>query len=146
MEKGQPLLRTLFGTAPAAGHSGTRDACAQLAAQASTAKAGTVRTLAAVLAAWEQASGVHTWRNPTAWDALMSALTEWGYPPSEVEGLLTASPAADEHVDADDPVDEQINQGEQIDHTEPVTQTERPADPPDGSDRHRSEDTDNTAA
>ena len=48
-----------------------------------------MRTLAAVIAAWEGRSGTHTWRNPSAWDAVvMGALVGWGYSASEVEQLL----------------------------------------------------------
>ena len=48
-----------------------------------------MRTLAAVIAAWEGRSGTHTWRNPSAWDAaVMGSLVGWGYPASEVEQLL----------------------------------------------------------
>ena len=60
-----------------------------------TAKAATMRTLAAVLAAWEERSGVHTWRDPGSWDAvIMTALVGWGYRASEVEQLLAPADAA----------------------------------------------------
>lgn len=56
-----------------------------------TAKAQTMRTLAAILAAWEARTDVHTWRGPDQWDRrVMAALTDWGYAPSEVEQLLLA--------------------------------------------------------
>lgn len=103
MEQQHPMLRTLLGVEPQTGiYDGTRSACARLATQPSTSKAATIRTLAAVLAAWEQTSGVHTWRNPTAWDArIMTALTGWGYQPSDVEALLLTSPIDTDDTDAD---------------------------------------------
>jgi ParB family chromosome partitioning protein len=65
------------------------EACAKLAAEPATAKAATMRTLAAVLCAWEETSGVHTWRGPSEWDArIMNALIGWGYEPSDVERIL----------------------------------------------------------
>ena len=83
MGESHPLLRTLLG------HDEQAPATTRLAAP-TTAKAATVRTLAAVLASWEASTGVHTWRHPTAWDArVMSAITDWGYQPSDVEQLLT---------------------------------------------------------
>ena len=55
---------------------------------------GSFRTLAAVLAACEANTSVQTWRTPSAWDArIMTALTGWGYQPSEVELLLTNTDA-----------------------------------------------------
>lgn len=66
--------------------------CANLSTQPATAKALTMRTLAAVLLAWEDSTDVHTWRNPSRWDRrVMAALTGWGYDASEVEQLLTAT-------------------------------------------------------
>ena len=62
-----------------------------------------MRTLAAVLASWEASTGVHTWRHPTAWDArVMGAITDWGYQPSDVEQLLTATVTSDTDTGADD--------------------------------------------
>lgn len=76
------------------GYGGHRERSTRIIETATTPKAATMRTLAAVLAAWEERSGTHTWRNPTAWDAaVMAALTGWGYPASDVEQLLT--PAED---------------------------------------------------
>ena len=60
-----------------------------LLAKQHTPKAATLLTVNAVLAAWENTTGTHTWRNSTAWDAcILTALIEWGYEPSEVEKLL----------------------------------------------------------
>ena len=78
------------------------DAAAQaLATQPTTPKAQTMRTLAAVLLAWEENTDVHTWRNPGPWDRrIMAALITWGYEPSEVEQLLTSHDNADESDEA----------------------------------------------
>ena len=93
LQHGHSLLPDLLGVkaveddGPA--YYGNRATCARIIEQAATPKAATMRTLAAVLAAWEERSGVHTWRNPGAWDAaVMGALVGWGYPASEVEQLL----------------------------------------------------------
>ena len=84
MGESHPLLRTLLG------HD--EQAPTTALATPSTAKAATVRTLAAVLASWEASTGVHTWRHPTAWDArVMGVITGWGYQPSDVEQLLTGT-------------------------------------------------------
>ena len=88
MGESHPLLRTLLG------HD--EQAPTTALATPSTAKAATVRTLAAVLASWEASTGVHTWRHPTAWDArVMGVITGWGYQPSDVEQLLTATVTSD---------------------------------------------------
>jgi ParB family chromosome partitioning protein len=96
MGESHPLLRTLLGSDEQA------PATTRLAAP-TTAKAATVRTLAAVLASWEASTGVHTWRHPTAWDArVMGAITDWGYQPSDVEQLLTATVTSDTDTGVDD--------------------------------------------
>ena len=105
LSNGHDLLGDLLGLHPADGgyQSGAQFA-ARVLAQATTPAAATLRTLAAVLAAWEARSGVHTWRNPGAYDAaIMAAFISWGYPASDVEQLLTA-PA--ENDDADEPDDD----------------------------------------
>lgn len=62
-----------------------------------TTKAQTMRTLAAIVAAWEAHTDVHTWRGPDQWDRrVMAALTDWGYKPSEVEQLLLAEQDQDD--------------------------------------------------
>ncbi|MBM6402162.1 ParB/RepB/Spo0J family partition protein [Phycicoccus sonneratiae] len=94
MSDSHRMLRTLLGETEQEGDLAGSQACARLAANATTAKAATVRTLAAVLAAWEASTSVHTWRNPSEWDArIMTALTGWGYQPSEVEQLLLGADA-----------------------------------------------------
>jgi len=94
LQHGHTLLPGLLGIKPmedsTPAYYGNRATCARIVDQATTPKAATMRTLAAVIAAWEGRSGTHTWRNPSAWDAVvMGALIGWGYPASEVEQLLT---------------------------------------------------------
>lgn len=100
MEHGHEVLMSLLGVVPvereAACYYGNRAMCAQVLDQASTPKAALIRTLAAVVAAWEQRADTHTWRNPTEWDdTMMTALIGWGYPASDVERLLLRSDTAD---------------------------------------------------
>ena len=83
--RGETSLVDLFAT-PA-----QREVIDRVTTQANSPKAATMRTLGAVLAAWEATSGVHTWRSPGPWDrAVMDALIGWGYPASDVEQLLVA--------------------------------------------------------
>lgn len=83
------------------------DACAKLASEPATAKAATMRTLAAVLCAWEETSGVHTWRGPSGWDArIMNALIGWGYEPSDVERILIGIDATADGVEEPAPVED----------------------------------------
>jgi len=102
LSNGHDLLPDLLGLRPTdGGYQSGAQVAARVLAQATTPAAATMRTLAAVLAAWEDRSGVHTWRNPGPYDAaVMAALVGWGYPASEVEQLLTAP---DEHDAADKP-------------------------------------------
>ena len=100
MEHGHEVLMTLLGVVPvereAASYYGNRAMCAQVLDQATTPKAALMRTLAAVVAAWEQRADTHTWRNPTEWDdTIMTALIGWGYPASDVERLLLRSDSAE---------------------------------------------------
>lgn len=90
MDHRHPMLFTLLGVDRPTGYYGAgHDECHKIAAKASTPKAATMTTLAAVIAAWEATTGKHSWRNPTAWDArVLGALVEWGYQPSEVERIL----------------------------------------------------------
>ncbi|WP_448062507.1 ParB/RepB/Spo0J family partition protein [Cellulomonas hominis] len=102
LSNGHDLLPDLLGVRPTdGGYQSGAQVAARVLAQATTPAAATMRTLAAVLAAWEDRSGVHTWRNPGDYDAaIMAALVGWGYPASEVEQFLTAP---DEHDDTDEP-------------------------------------------
>jgi ParB family chromosome partitioning protein len=105
LEHGHTLLPTLLGIhTPEGVYQSRAQMCARVLAQATTPKAATMRTLAAVLAAWEDRSGVHTWRNPCPWDAaIMAALIGWGYPASDVEQLLVSRDAPDDHDATDAP-------------------------------------------
>ena len=68
---------------------GNPKACEKFATRPKTPKGFTMRTLAAVVAAWEARTDTHTWRNPSAWDArILGALIEWGYEASPVERVL----------------------------------------------------------
>ncbi len=110
MDHRHPMLFTLLGVEVPTGYYGAgHDECHKIATKATTPKAATMTTLAAVVAAWEATTGKHSWRNPTAWDArVLGALVEWGYQPSEVERILlgeepqqsTGSDEADDATDA----------------------------------------------
>ena len=59
--------------------------------------------LVSVLCAWEESTTVDTWRRPNEWDnRIMTALTGWGYTPSDVETRLTTNPGTE--TTDDDPV------------------------------------------
>lgn len=90
MDHRHPMLFTLLGIDVPTGYYGAGyEECHKIATKASTPKAATMTTLAAIVAAWEATTGKHSWRSPTAWDArVLGALVEWGYQPSEVERLL----------------------------------------------------------
>lgn len=108
MDHRHPMLFTLLGIDVPTGYYGAgHDECHRIATKASTPKAATMTTLAAVVAAWEATTGKHSWRNPTAWDArVLGALVEWGYQPSEVERILlgeepqSSTEASDEASDS----------------------------------------------
>lgn len=99
MDHCHPRLCDLLGLKHTdSGYGGSSPQINQLATQHSTPKAATMTTLAAVLAAWEDSTGTHTWRSPSPWDArVLAALMEWGYQPSDVERLLL--PDADTETD-----------------------------------------------
>ena len=90
MDHRHPMIFTLLGIDVPTGYYGAgHDECHKIATKASTPKAATMTTLAAIVAAWEATTGKHSWRNPTAWDSrVLGALVEWGYQPSEVERIL----------------------------------------------------------
>lgn len=89
MESNHPRLRDLLGVGADKSRLDSHAEVAGLATKASTPKGSTMTTLAAVIAAWEDSTGKHTWRNPDEWDArVLGALIEWGYEASEVEGIL----------------------------------------------------------
>jgi ParB family chromosome partitioning protein len=105
MTHGFTLLPALLGGTSTT-HTDRRESRARLLAQATTPKAAIMRTLAAVLAAWEDRSDVHTWRSPRPWDGeVMTALTTWGYPASDVELLLIGKTPTPAEPDEPDPTD-----------------------------------------
>ena len=109
MDHRHPMLFTLLGIDVPTGYYGAgHDECHKIATKASTPKAATMTTLAAIVAAWEATTGKHSWRNPTAWDArVLGALVEWGYQPSEVERILLGEePQPSTEDDSDDDADE----------------------------------------
>lgn len=109
MDHRHPMLFTLLGIDVPTGYYGAgHDECHKIATKASTPKAATMTTLAAIVAAWEATTGKHSWRNPTAWDArVLGALVEWGYQPSEVERILLGEePQPSTQTDGDDNADE----------------------------------------
>jgi ParB family chromosome partitioning protein len=94
-----PMLCRLLGIEISGAYWGATPELAELAAKPATPKAATMTTLGAVVAAWEDSIGTHTWRNPTGWDArVLGALMDWGYQPSEVEHILLGD--TDEAADA----------------------------------------------
>jgi ParB family chromosome partitioning protein len=104
LQHGHVLLPDLLGVktpeGDAEGYMSQRERIARIIEAATTPKAAIMRTLAAVLAAWEERSGTHTWRNPGGWDAVvMTALTGWGYPASDVEQLLIPAKDSDDEQD-----------------------------------------------
>lgn len=83
------LARTLLGLNEHVGY-GQPDPLADLIATTTPARALHI-TLVLVLAAIEDGTGTHTWRNATNEDrAYLVALSGWGYALSDVEALLTA--------------------------------------------------------
>jgi ParB family chromosome partitioning protein len=109
MEANHPMLRTLLGTGADKSRWDSAGEVASIATKASTPKAATMTTLAAVVSAWEATIGKHSWRNPSRWDArVLGALMEWGYQPSEVERILLgeeqqpSTDADDNSADEDD--------------------------------------------
>jgi ParB family chromosome partitioning protein len=109
MDHRHPMLFTLLGIDVPTGYYGAGyEECHKIATKASTPKAATMTTLAAIVAAWESTTGKHSWRNPSAWDArVLGALVEWGYQPSEVERILLGEePQPSTEDDSDDDADE----------------------------------------
>lgn len=92
------LMRAILlpGRDESGGYHASVAECEQLAASPTTAKAAIMRTLAAVLIAWESASGVHTWRGPSTWDRrIMAALIGWGYRASDIEASILPADSPD---------------------------------------------------
>ena len=114
MEHRHPMLFTLLGLDAPTGYYGAGyEECRKIATKASTPKAATMTTLAAVLTAWEDSTGRHTWRNASAWDArVLGALMEWGYQPSDVERLLLGEQPVTEPADEGDDQEPQAENNE----------------------------------
>lgn len=84
------LARVLLGLPEHTGY-GAPDPLADLVAAASPAHAQHL-ALVVMLAAIEDATGTHTWRDPSGQDrAYFTALSGWGYALSDVEALVTAT-------------------------------------------------------
>ncbi|MBX9244641.1 ParB N-terminal domain-containing protein [Actinotalea ferrariae] len=85
------LARTLLGLPEHVGY-GAPDPLADLVQAATPARAQHI-ALIVLLAAIEDGTGTHTWRNVSAEDrAYFTALAAWGYSLSEVEALATVAP------------------------------------------------------
>jgi ParB family chromosome partitioning protein len=103
MEQNHPMLRTLLDHGADKSRWDSASEVASIATKASTPKAATMTTLAAVVTAWEATTGKHSWRNPSRWDArMLGALMEWGYEPSEVERILLGEEPASVEAEATD--------------------------------------------
>ena len=115
MENNHPILRTLSGVGADKTRWDSAGELTTIVAKGNTPKAAIMTTLAAVVTAWEATLGKHTWRNPSRWDArMLTALTEWGYQPSEVESLLLPQPEPAEDQD------DVTNAGPEAEATEPT--------------------------
>ncbi len=103
MEQNHPMLRTLLDHGADKSRWDSASEVASIATKASTPKAATMTTLAAVVAAWEATTGKHSWRNPSHWDArMLGALMAWGYEPSVVERILLGEEPASIDAEATD--------------------------------------------
>lgn len=127
LDHAHPQLRELLSLEDGPAYGSGRTTVRTLASEPTTVKAAVMTTLAAVVAAWEDSIGKHTWRNPTRWDRrMLAALTQWGYEPSEVESLLTAPESNDAETgnnggeDTDDTDDTENNAENETDADSPV--------------------------
>ncbi|MFC7501543.1 nuclease, partial [Nocardioides sp. GCM10030258] len=110
MEANHPMLRTLLDHGADKSRWDSASEVANIATKASTPKAATMTTLAAVVSAWEATTGKHSWRNPSHWDArMLGALMEWGYEPSEVERILLGEEPASVEAEATDETDSEAS-------------------------------------
>lgn len=97
MESLHPMLRTLLDVGSDKSRWDSGDDIAKIVQTANGPKTATMTVLAAVVAAWEDRTDTHTWRNPSAWDArVLGALVEWGYKPSEVERIVLGEESTEE--------------------------------------------------
>jgi ParB family chromosome partitioning protein len=104
MEHRHPRLFGLLGIDVPSGYCGAGyEECHKIATRATSPKGAIMTTLAAVVAAWEDSIGKHTWRNPSQWDTrMLAALMEWGYKPSDVERVLIGEEPSDDSVTDDE--------------------------------------------
>ncbi len=104
MDHRHPRLFGLLGIDVPSGYYGAGyEECHKIASRATSPKGAIMTTLAAVVAAWEDSIGKHTWRNPSQWDArMLAALMEWGYQPSDVERLLIGEEPSDDSATDDE--------------------------------------------
>lgn len=110
-----PMLRTLTGVGTDKTSWDAKGDLATLAAKANTPKTAIMTTLAAVVTAWEATLTRMTWRGPSPWDArMLTALTEWGYQPSEVERLLLPQPEPAEPAEPEDEADGQAEEVREV--------------------------------
>lgn len=109
MESNHSQLRGLLGVGADKGRWDSGSALATIAAKATTPKAATMTTLAAVIAAWEDSTSTRTWRSPSAWDArVLGALIGWGYEASEVERILLGQDASISGTEVEDTSDSTV--------------------------------------
>jgi len=95
------LARTLLGLPEHVGY-GAPDPLADLVQTATPARAQHI-ALVLVLAAIEDSTGTHTWRNVSEQDrAYFTALAGWGYGLSEVEALATVAPTYPSAAEGDE--------------------------------------------
>lgn len=95
------LARTWLGLPERIGY-GEHDPLVDRVAAASSARAQHL-ALVLMLAAIEECTGTHTWRNPSGQDrAYFAALASWGYALSEVEALVTSATAQEAPIEDED--------------------------------------------
>lgn len=128
LEIGHPMLRDLLGSGSSGPSRGSAD-ITKIAARATSPKAATMTTLAAVVTAWEASTSKQTWRTPSPWDGrVLAALIEWGYKASDVEQLLLPQPDADNADNAADTDTDDADAGDAAEAAE-APATEPDAEP-----------------
>ncbi|GAB2564156.1 ParB/RepB/Spo0J family partition protein [Leucobacter ruminantium] len=91
--------------------------------------------LAMTIAAHEEATGTHTWRNPgTEMRDYFTALSEWGYPLSDVENIVIGIDPATAESDAGDDADAAESDREASDTAEADAAEPEPEPEPDAGD------------
>jgi ParB family chromosome partitioning protein len=114
LERGHPLGRDLLGAdTDATGWNAAARQLSDLLAKASPARAQMIG-LGLVLAAYEDATDVHTWRNPgPATRRYLTYLVANGYTPSDVERLVLDTEDTDDPADDADEDQDDASTGEQ---------------------------------